>query len=80
MSIYVNSFNSFNINLIVLHHFQHVHLRWSAPEPSVARNLPALLELLCGLGQGPAAEYVSELLQAPKGGANGTPKLGDYES
>lgn len=29
------------------------------------RNLPALLELLCGLGQGPAAEYVAELLQAP---------------
>eukprot|EP00435_Cladocopium_sp_Y103_P072085 s118_g39.t1 len=29
------------------------------------RNLPALLELLCGLAQGAAAEYVSELLQAP---------------
>jgi len=36
-------------------------------ESSHARNLPALLELLCGLGQGPAAEYVAELLQARRG-------------
>jgi hypothetical protein len=44
-------------------------------ESSHARNLPALLELLCGLGQGPAAEYVAELLQARKGHPG--PKIGE---
>ena len=38
--------------------------KWPQKHQSVARNLPALLELLCGLAQGSAAAYVSELLQA----------------
>ena len=56
----------FSIVMLVyqrVHHFQHGH----GGADSSARNLPALLELLCGLGQGPAAEYVAELLQARRG-------------